>query len=128
MAKFRWRTTGLIGKAQVRQLAQQVLAGRQSNLVLGEPVERTTRKGHLETYLRFEIQREDVDIERVKDWLMESLQKYYRGNRGPLLFQIDQLDDDAPLVEDSIPADSPPEVVVFDYDNTPDLPYLPPTL
>ena len=108
MPKFEIRNTSHIGGVQLKKILEQAVLPRQTvGASIGEPGERTTRKGFLESRARIEVLN-DVDEERFAEWLVESLHLYYRGPVG-LVLHIKQIDDSEPLdipeLEDSKPFD-----------------------
>ncbi len=107
MAKFEIRNTGNIGGLQLKKILEQAVLPRQATATIGEPGERTTRKRLLESRARIEVLN-DVDEERLSEWLAESLHKYHRGPVG-LVLCVKQIDDAEPIdIPDLV--DSKPEV------------------
>ncbi len=109
MPKFEIRNTSHIGGLQLKKILEQAVLPRQTTANIGEPGERSTRKGFLESRARIEVPVE-VDEERFAEWLVESLHLYYRGPVG-LVLSISQLDDDEPLDVPEL-VDSEPEVEI----------------
>ena len=105
MPKFEIRNTSHIGGEQFKKILEQAVLPRQTTATIGEPGERATRKGFLESRARIEVLN-DVDEERFAEWLVESLHLYYRNPVG-LVLHIKQIDDSEPLdipeLEDSKP-------------------------
>ena len=108
MPKFEIRNTSHIGGLQLKKILEQAVLARQTNATIGEPGERTTRKGFLESRARIEVPI-DVDEERFSEWVLESLYKYHRGPVG-LVLHIKQIDDDDDL-DIPVLVDSKPEVI-----------------
>ncbi len=106
MPKFEIRNTSHIGGEGLKKVLERTVLSRQSiGATIGEPGEKRTRKGYLESRARIEIT-SDIDEERFSDWVVEGL---YRWHQGPnnLVLHIKQIDDSEPLdipeLEDSKP-------------------------
>ena len=108
MPKFEIRNTSDIGGLQFKKILEQAVLARQTTSTIGEPAERTTYKGFLESRARVEVD-VAVDEERFSEWVAESLRKYYRGPVG-LVLHIAQIDDDESL-DIPVLVDSKPEVI-----------------
>lgn len=108
MPKFEVRNTSHVGGKQFKKILEQAVLPRQTTAMIGEPGERATRKGFLESRARIELPN-DIDEERFTEWLVESLHLYHRSPVG-LVLHIKQIEDTESL---DIPelVDSKPELI-----------------
>lgn len=96
MPKYRITNTGGIGGQVWSDIIKHACIERQTGTMTGKPNERRTTKGHMEAHVHIEIPLEDIDDERVKEWVLESLSNYYKG-QIPLVVCFERLPDDSPL-------------------------------